>query len=196
MLKAQSAREVRDSAAKFDLLAALAVRFAQFGKFERAYEIALENPDDQLRARALTEIVGVYAIQGNFALAQQAANAIEDDAARVFALISMANAGIKQNNVENSARLLEEAHSLIEEIGQLSFRSQALNKIAESYLALKDNLKAHQILHESLTTAAGILDHSQQSIVLANLAETFEKLNIDYDKADFEIMHLIVRKNL
>lgn len=196
VLKSQPDRAIRDSKSRFNLFATIAIRFAQFGKPERGLEIALENPDEEPRYSALTNIAAISAADGKDELTRQAANAIEDYASRVFAFIAISDSEVKKGDAERSARFLEEAHGLSEEVVQLTLRSQALNDIAERYAKRGDEEKSAALLLESLQIIQMIVDQSHQAGALVALAETYEKLNLKPDEKEFEILNLIVRKRL
>ena len=194
VLKSQPEKLIRDSAARFNLFATVAIRFADFGKPERGLEIALENPDDEARYTALNNIAAIAAANNREDIARQAANSIEDFAGRVFALVAISRA--ETNDAEKSLQYLHEAAGLSEEIERLSLRAQALNEIAERYAELGDKAKASALLHQSLQTAQSIVDQSLQSAALVNLSEVYEKLDLELSEKDFEILSLIVRKRI
>ncbi|HZH34358.1 MAG TPA: hypothetical protein VEX64_05920, partial [Pyrinomonadaceae bacterium] len=157
-LKSQPEREIRDSKARFNLFATIAVRLAQFGRFERAIEIAVENPVEESRNAALVQIAAICAANQKEELARQAANAIEVLAARQNALIGISDGEIKNGEAEKSLQTLEEAHSLTEEVGQFSLRSEALNQIAVRFVERGEREKAGAVLHENLRVIQTILD--------------------------------------
>ena len=196
VLKSQPEKLIRDSAARFNLFAAIAIRFADFGKPERALEIALENPDDEARSAALSSIAAVAAANDRDDTARQAANSIEDFAGRVFALVAISRAEAKTRDAEQSLQYLREAAGLSEEIGRLPLRVKALNEIAECFAESGDKQKAAAHLHQSLQTAQAIVDQSLQSAALVNLAETYDKLDVELDEKELEILSLIVRKRM
>lgn len=196
VLKSQPDRAIRDSKSRFQLFATIAIQLAQIGKSERGLEIALENPVEASRNTALTNIAAICAAQNNETLAHQAANSIEDFASRIFAYLAMSDAEKQNGSDEKSLQILNEAHSLSEEVEQMSVRSQALNEIAVRFAETEDAEKASAVLHESLKTAQTILDQSHQSNALVNLAETYEKLNLELTEQERGTLHLIVRKRL
>lgn len=196
LLKSQPERQIRDSAARFNLFATIAIRFADFGKSERGLEIALENADEKSRAAALHNIAAISAAAGREDLARQAANVIEDYASRVFALLAISQAEAKRNDAEKSLQYLEEAHGLSEEIQQLTLRVQVLNQIARLFAKSGKQETAIKILFQSLQIAQTIVDQSAQSDALANLAETFENLDLEIGEKEFDVLRLIVRKRL
>ncbi len=194
VLKSQPEKLIRDSAARFNLFATVAIRFADFGKPERGLEIALENPEDEARHTALSSIAAIAAANGREDIARQAANSIEDFAGRVFALIAISRS--EAGDAEKSLQYLHEASGLSEEIGQLSLRVQALNEVAERYAELGDREKCAALLHQSLQTAQTIVDQSLQSTALVNLAQIYEKLDLGLGDKELEILGLIVRKRM
>jgi tetratricopeptide (TPR) repeat protein len=196
VLKSQPERQIRDSKARFDLWATIAVRLAQYGKPERGLEIALENPDEEPRDIALKHIAAICAAQNKNELARQTISAVENFSARVFALVEISDAETKKGDAMKALQFLNEAHGLSEEIEQLAVRSNALNQIAERFAAQGENAAAVQILRESLEIIEAIRDYSHQSNALLNLAETYDKLNIELSDDDRRILKSIVRRRL
>lgn len=196
VLKSQPDRLVRDSKSRFNLFATIAIRFARLGKLERGLEIAQANPDETARLTALTNIAAIAAANNKDELVHQAVHAIEDFTQRVYAFIAVSDAEAKKGDAEKSQQFLTEAHSLSEEIEQLTLRLQVLNEIAERF-GEQDNIeKAAIILHENLQNARQIVDQSDQSAALVNLAQTYEKLQLTPDRSDQEVLSSIVRKRL
>jgi tetratricopeptide (TPR) repeat protein len=196
VLKSQPEREIRDSRARFNLMATIAVRLAQFGKPERAIETALENPIDEMRSQALGQIAAVCAANGNDELAGQAVNSIHDLAARAAALVLVSDGEIKNGETEKSLQTLAEAHSLVEEVEQLPARVGVLNDIAVRFIERGERERAREVLRENLEVIRIILDETQQAISLANTAEIYEKFDLELADAEREILRMIVRKKL
>jgi tetratricopeptide (TPR) repeat protein len=196
VLKSQPERHIRDSKSRFNLFATIAIRFAQLGKPERGLEIALENPDEEPRHIALTNIAAVCQAQSNWELARQAATSLEQPAPRVYALIGMSDAELQKGNAEIAAELLNEANGLTEEVNQLPLRSQVLNELAIRYANRDDKAKSAELLHQSLLTVQQIVDQSHQSAALAGIAETYDKTGLQITEAEQDILSTIIRKRL
>jgi tetratricopeptide (TPR) repeat protein len=196
ILKSQPDREIRDSRARFNLMATIAARLAQFGKPERAIETALENPIDEMRNSALGQISAVCAAGGKDDLAAQAVNSIEDLAARASALVSVSDGEIKNGAAEKSLQTLAEAHSLAEEVEQLPARVAVLNDIAVRFIERGERERAREVLHENLEVIRTVLDETQQAISLANTAEIYEKFDLEFTEAEREVLRMIIRKKL
>ncbi|MDQ4122799.1 MAG: hypothetical protein M3209_15280 [Acidobacteriota bacterium] len=196
VLKSQPDREIRDSRARFNLMATIAVRLAQFGKPERAIEIALENPIDEMRNSALGQIAAVCAAGSKDELAAQAVNSIGDLAPRAAALVLVSDGEIKNGDAEKSLQTLAEAHSLVEEVEQLPARVTVLNDIAVRCVERGERERAREVLRENLEIIRIILDETQQAISLANTAEIYEKFNLELTDAETGILRMIVRKKL
>lgn len=192
ILKSQHERETRDGKARYALFANIAVQFAGFEKAERGIEIAQEIADENQAMSALGQIAKILTIQKNDELARTALNAIPDDAHRMFALISLSDAAVANDEHENAAGFLNEADALAEEVPQLASRSAAYNAIADRFLNLEDLPKAREIAHKNLGVIATIKDESSQVSSLAELAGSFEKAGFAPDEADAEIIRAIL----
>ena len=112
ILKSQTEKETRDSRARFQLFATIAVLFAKFEKSERALEIAqgIENENEQ--QSAFSQIGQVFVLQGKEDLARQAVRAIYDDAQKLFALIGLSDAEDKRNEREKSTQFFERGNAV------------------------------------------------------------------------------------
>lgn len=196
VLKSQREREIRDSRARYNLMASNAVRLAQFGRFERAIEAALENPIDEMRHSALGQIAAVCAAHGKNELAAQAVNSILDLAARASALILVSDGEIKAGETEKSLQTLREAHSLAEEVEQLPARAQVLNEIAVRCVERGDRERARELLTESLDISRSIVDETAQAVSLTNTAEIYNRFELEISEAESNVLQMIIRKKL
>lgn len=196
ILKSQRDTETRNSKAKFNLFGLIAIRFAEYGKLERAIEIANENPYDEIRSNTLTQVAIICETKGNDDLAHQAINDINDESEKTLAMIALSDVRRKNEQSDEALRLLNEAYFHIGSIQQFSMKSLTLNRLAERFNLLGDSNKARQICSESLQVIYGILDESHCTTALAGLAETFESLKFELNEADKEILRTMIRKRL
>ncbi|MEK7724284.1 MAG: hypothetical protein AAB336_08065, partial [Acidobacteriota bacterium] len=172
----------------------MAVRFAEYGKLERAIEIANENRYDEIRSNVLTQIAIICETKGNDDLAHQAIKDIEDNSEKSFAMIALSDVHRKNEQPEEALKLLNEAYVTIGTIQQLSMKSGLLNRFAERFNLLDNSSKARQICSENLQVIYGILDESHRVSAMAGLADTFELLKFELNDADKEILRTLIRK--
>lgn len=196
ILKSQPEREIRDSRARFNLMTTVSVRLAQLGKPERAIELALENPIEDMRSTALGQIAAICAASGKTELVAQAVNSIEDLSARATALIGVSDGEIKLGETEKSLQTLSEAYLLAEEVEQLPARVSVLNEIAVRFIERGERERAREVLGENLEIIRIILDETQQAVSLSNTAEIYDRFSLELTEAEREILRLIVRKKL
>jgi len=194
-LKSQTDRDIRDSRARFSVFSAIAVRYALFGKPEHAVDIALENPLEEERFSALSQIARICALKDNDELAHQALNSIEDDSSRMFALIAVSDAKNKAGKKEEALKYLNEAENLSDSVPQLPSRSQAFNELARRFFDNGETEKTRQILTENLRTIARILDESHQAVALAHLSAIYERFDFQPNDEEREILQTMVRKS-
>lgn len=194
ILKSQPDREVRDSKARYDLYASIAVLFARFGKFERALEIAAENRFDSARFHALAQIAATQAGKGNDDAAHQALNLIDDDAARLFALIGLSDVKNGAEKKDEALNYLEEARNFASGVPQLTARSSALNQLTEKFHALGKTGAARETAAENLQTISQIRDDSAKAVSLLNLADVYKSLNFEVNEAERKTLQTMLRK--
>jgi len=112
ILKSQRDQEIRDSRARYNLWATIAVEFARIEKADRAVEIAQEIIDETAQTSALKQIAQVCALQNKDGLARQAVGAIGDDAQKMFALVGISDACNKSGKTDEALSVLREAETL------------------------------------------------------------------------------------
>ena len=186
LLMAQRTNEIRDSRARYDLLASTAIDLATYGRAERAIAAAQEIDEETTRNRALQGIAATCVSLENDAAATQALRAIDDDAAKILALLGMSDAYKQRENNEKALELLNEAHQLSEEMPQLPARSSALNELAARFGGLGDNEKARAAMLENLQIIERVLDNSIKATALAAASDIYAGLELapgDEEKA-------------
>ncbi|MFT3744854.1 MAG: tetratricopeptide repeat protein [Pyrinomonadaceae bacterium] len=179
IVKSQREIETRDSRSRNALITTIAAQFAGFGKSERGVEIALENTDIEQQMSALAQISQILTVQKEDALARETVNLIEEDANRMFALVSMADGKRKAEDDAGAVAVLDEAATLSETVHQLSARSEVLNEIADRYASLSEPEKARSTSIENLSIISQIRDESSQAVALANLAAVYAAAAIE-----------------
>lgn len=194
ILKSQRDIETRNSKAKFNLLGVIAIRFTNFGKFERAIEIALENPYDEIRNNSLAQISQICILEDKDELAHQAIEAIDDDAEKTFALMALSDVRRRKEQPEEALNQMNEAYHHVGTIQQLSMKTLVLNRLARRFQILKQDETARNLCTESLHVLSGILDESHRVSALANLADTFQALKFELNETEKGILRTMVRK--
>ncbi|MDQ6786888.1 MAG: hypothetical protein M3033_08785 [Acidobacteriota bacterium] len=193
ILKSQRDAEIRDSRARFGLLAAIAVQFAGFEKAERAIEIAQSIADEGEQVSALSQIAQICTTQGKDDVARQAINAVTEDAQRMFALIGVSDAKKRQGKTVEAIEILNEAAHLAETVPQLSSRSTAFNELAKRFAEYNEPEKARQISRENLETIAQIRDESTRAVALAQLSDIYEQANFTLTEEDKKILQTMIQ---
>lgn len=196
ILKSQTERETRDSRARYQLFATIAVLFAKFDMAERAMEIAQENEDEEAQTSAFSQIAQAFIMQGKDDLAKQAIQAILEDAQRVSALIGLSDTEKRQNKKDKAIEYLNEAAQLAETIPQFPARSTVYNEIAGRFQEFGEIEKAREILTENLETITQIRDQSSRAVALANLSNFYAKNEISLNEREIEILKNLVRQSL
>lgn len=194
ILKSQADNEIRDSKARFELFAVIAIRFAVFGKYERALEIADENQNPNARLSALSQIAQVAVLNGNDDFANQALKLVNDDADRVMFLISLSDVKKNLNQNEDALHYLDESYLLCETIPQLTMRVSAFNEIIVRFCELGKAEKGREICTENLQTIVKILDESQKVSGLASLHGIFEDYHFELNAKEKQFLQTLVRQ--
>jgi tetratricopeptide (TPR) repeat protein len=194
ILKSQREMETRDSRARNALMTSIAVQFAGFGKTERGIEVAQQNLDPDEQMNGFAQIAQILAIQKEDDLARQTLNLIPEDANRVFALISMADAKEKLEDKDAALALFNEAASLAETVPQLASRSSVLNELAMRFALHGDLEKARQLSIENLAVILSIRDESTQAVTLASLSGVYERAGIEPGEKEFKSVEQLLRR--
>lgn len=194
ILKSQRSGEIRDSRARFNLWAAIAVEFARFGKNERALETVQEIPDETNPPAALQQIVRVVAARGETDAARQAVNIFADEGQKLFAFLNISDAKMQANQPDEALNYLREAAMLAENVEQLGVRSTAYNELARRLYDHDDSEKMRELQLENLEMIFSIRDESDRVAALAEMADFYKSKNIELTAAEREMMAKIIGK--
>ena len=194
IIRSQRDIETRDSRARNGLITNIAVQFAGFGKTERGIEIAQKNQDPDEQSSAFSQMAQILTVQKEDELARQTLNMIPDDANRLFALISVADAKEKKGETDAAVTFLNEAATLAETVPQLAPRSSALNEIAARFADHGQSERARELLIESLSVIAEIRDESSQAAALAELSTVYSRTGIEFGDSERSITSGLLRK--
>ncbi len=194
ILKSQRDIETRDSRARNALMTSIATQFAGFGKTDRAIEIALGNQDPDEQMSALSQIVQILTLQKEDELARQTLNMIPDNASRLFALISMADAKEKLGEIDAAIALLNEAATFADDVPQLAPRSSALNELATRFAEHAKRERSRELLLEGLDVISEIRDESSQAAALAALAGVYDSAGLEIEEAEISKINSLLRR--
>lgn len=194
IVKSQRDREIRDSRARFALLASIAVQFAGIDKPERAIEIAQGIDDETEQTSALAQIARVCTTLKKDQIARLAINAIGEDAQRMFALIGIADEKNKQEETTGALEILNEAAHLAETVPQLSARSQALCELATRFKDYGKTEKARAVSHENLETIAQIRDEATRAVALAQLHDVYQAANFELTEVEKTTLQGLIKR--
>ncbi|MEO8574531.1 MAG: tetratricopeptide repeat protein [Pyrinomonadaceae bacterium] len=191
ILESQHERETRDSKNRFRLFTQIAAQFAGFEKGERAIEIAETINDEGERVAALSQIAAILTIRKEDEQARHAFRAVTGDGDRVFALIGMSDAKVRNDELDSAIDLLKEAAALTETVPQLTFRASGYNEIGRRLLALGEGSQAKDNFRNSLDTITQIRDGSSQVISVAALAQITAETEFSLDESYRPVMQTL-----
>ena len=194
ILKSQHDREVRNSKEKFSTANSIAVQLASCGNYERAIEVALENPADDERFSALTRIAHICATQNNDDLARRAISEITEEGKRLEALIAMSDVEQKNGKSAESLDILHEVYSQIENVGQWSLRIPMLNELAVRFYKAGETETTRKIIRENIKNVSKIFDESLKSKALASMHTVYEKLEIEPNQEEKNDLLALLRQ--
>ncbi len=194
ILKSQTDKEVRNSQAKFELLATIAIRFAILDKLESAIQFACEVNDEDLRNFALGKISEICLSKDKTELSRQSFNLISSESEKTFTLINSFDGLEKAEKLEEASKYLNEAKLLAETIPQLSIKIDALQMLSRSFFKFENIQISRELATESLENVSLILDESQKAISLVNLANLFDELSFELNHVEKDILASMIRK--
>ena len=194
ILKSQRETETRDSRAKFDLFGAIATHFANMDEVEKAIEIALENPYQEIRCSTLAQISQLALLDKYEEHALQAVAVIDDETEKTAAMMNLSDVFRRIKEDAKALKQLEQAYAKIDNVRQLTIKSLILNRLAGRFNAFGESEKARNICTESLQIVSKILDRTNQVSSLAKLADTFSSLKFELNDAEKEVLRFIVQK--
>ncbi|MEP7148140.1 MAG: tetratricopeptide repeat protein [Acidobacteriota bacterium] len=191
ILDSQHERETRDSRGRFRLFTQIAAQFAGFERAERAIEIAEKIKDETERISALSQVAGILTIRKEDEQARHAFRAIEGDGDRVFALIGMSDAKMRNEDREGAIAFLNEAAELAEDIPQITFRASAYTEIGKRIAAYGETEKARQVFEKVIDLVAAIKDESARVTSLVSLSEVTAAAGVNMSKSSGKMLALL-----
>lgn len=194
ILKSQKETETRNSKAKFDLFGAIAVNLANAKEFEKAIDIALENPYQEIRNITLSQIAQICVLKEQEQFAKQAIDAIDDETEKTAATMNLSDVYRRLEKTDEALKQLNEAHFNIDNVQQLSIKSLILNRLAGRYNIFGETEKARGLCTDSLQIVSKILDETTRVSALAKLADTVETLEFKLNDSEKEILRFIIQK--
>jgi hypothetical protein len=175
------------------VLATVAVRYAAYGKTERAVQIANENPFEVSRFQALIEIAKVCAHAGNDEVLESVVGEIPAPLEKVMAIVGAAFIKLENGAREIASKDLEQAHAIAPDIEQVSARCELLGEIALGFSLAGAQTRARDVAHEALRIVSSIRDEPEKVNALANLSSVFSRAGIEVDDEDrAELKKLVV----
>jgi tetratricopeptide (TPR) repeat protein len=195
IISSQSDKEVRNSKARFELIAAISSRFAAFGLAEKAIEIADGLRDETSRNSALAQISQICVAQEKQELSKQSLLLIADESEKSAALVGSFDILEKAEKRDSALKYLNLALDQAEAIPQLSVKIDTFQAIARRYFAVGNASKARELATESLENINKILDESQKAISMANLSELFKDLSFELNETELNLLRLAVEKS-
>jgi tetratricopeptide (TPR) repeat protein len=194
IIRSQRDIETRDSRAKNQIWASIAVEFAVLGLTDRAIEIAQENADPREQTSALSRIAQVLELNGDATRGREALDAIEEDADRVFALISLADLKENSGAREDSIAFLKEAASQSDSIAQPSGRASALTLMIERFASAGETERATLLGREALGVIGDIKDETSQAVALASLAQVYDDRKLEVGTEEMTVVGEMLRR--
>lgn len=193
ILKSRKNTGIGDSAA-IDVFGQIVVLFAAFDKPERAIEIALENPVAAKLGGAFERIARICVTNENDAAARRALNFIDEDSARVSALIACADLKDESEKKDEALRLLNEAEKLCANESPSAISLSVLRELAIRLNNRGETGKMRAALLAHLRSIHVILDKSSRAAALAELAEVYDSLGYRLNETERDVLRTILRK--
>jgi len=196
IIRSEGEREIRDSKARYQVFGQIAIQFAAVGKFERAMEIAQQNPDPVLVRNALVNIAQVCVLRNEDELARQALAALDSESERVWGLLSASDAKNSVDRKEEAAALLDEASEQLDTVPQLIIRAEIGTEIAKRYQFYGQSEKSRSAASQCLATIQEILGGGNRAIALCELSDLYEKHGFEESAEDKQVLENIIRQSL
>jgi len=195
LAKSQRDNEIRDSRAANTLMGLIASQFAQFGKPERAIEIAQTNRDEAERVNTLARIAQILTLDGNNDSAELAIRAIGDESQRVFALFGIAQANAKLGDNAKAVTVLDQAVDLVADLPQPLTRASVLDSAAAHYRGYGSPEKAAEAARKALDAIIAIRSDSGRASALASLSELYREDGLEFGPAEHEAVAAMIRQS-
>ena len=192
VLRSQADRETRDSLARFKTFTVITAQFAEFGETENAVSAAESINFEGERNASFAQIARILAQQGKEDEAHRTLKLIENAEIRCSALLGIADAFYRAENLPKAVEYVDEAAELTEDadnnLSRLSLSIAAANRYAV-FGALE---KAHRAAAEILGEIAKLRSPVGQSNALADLAQGFRQANLELDETEKKLLRTIL----
>jgi tetratricopeptide (TPR) repeat protein len=175
-----------------NLLANMAIRYADLDRYEKAINAAKAIDSDEVRRVALMEIAMFYArLKGELETARQTANEIEDLYARSLCRLHLSVELAALSEDEEAFKLLEESRSLAQQIGHNYHKALAFAEISERYRARELYDVANDLLFQSLNLSPEISDKYEVALLLTQLSTKYGSANKEIGEKEREVLRHI-----
>ena len=175
-----------------NLLANMAVRYADLDQYEKAINAAKAIDSDEVRRAALTEMAMFYARKGELETMRQTASEIEDVYARSLCYLHLSVELSALSQDEEAFNLLEESKSLAQQIEHGYHKAVAFAEISERYRARELNDVADDLLFQSLSLAPKINDRYEVALLLTQLSARYEGAGKEIGEKEKEIIEDVI----
>lgn len=196
ILRSEGDKEIRNSKARYQVFRDIAIEFARVGKFERAMEIAQQNPDPALMRNALVNISQISVLRGEDELARQALAALGSEVDKVWGLLSASDAKESTGAREDAVALLDEASEESESIPQQIVKAEIRTEIAKRYQHYGLGDRAREAAAQCLAAVPEIMGDSNRAIALCDLSNLYDKYDYEVTGEDREVLEHVIRQSL
>ena len=187
---------MRDTAARVNLWAAVAVEFARFEKTERAIEIAQEIPEENAAHRPRCPASRKSASRAAKMIWRNSQSAELTTIRRKLSPCSRSpTRQIRRANLPTRSFFSTNQPPFADTVDRLTARAKAFDQLARRYHAFEDREKMHAMFYESLTTILKIRDGSDRAAALARMSEFYEANHLDLTDTERETMLKIIAKS-
>lgn len=174
ILRSQKDIETRDSRARNQLMTAIAVQFAGFGKTEKAIEAAETNADPEETLAAIPQIAAILVTQNEDELARQTVDVVDEPTAKLAGLIAISDSAHLRGDDEKAVTWLGDAICMIDDVPQIAAQSDTLAAISKRFYDLGREDQARQTAVRSLIITNRIKDETRQVASLCKLTDLYD----------------------
>lgn len=178
----------RDETQHNNLLALLAVRYADFGHADHALKTAqsIGVPDEKFQTMAAVAVS--HAQSGNYDQALASARGIDEESYRANALLRISRAMITADAKERGIELLSETAASSRKLSRASDRVHILTEAAAAYTDAGQTEHIAPLIHQALLDTKSVIGEYRKTSALLSISDACEKTEYALDEEAQEIL--------
>jgi tetratricopeptide (TPR) repeat protein len=171
-----------------NLLALLAMRYADFGEAEQAIKAAGSIGAQDEKFQALTAVATRQAQSGKYNEALASARGIDEESHRASALLGISRAMIAADAKQQGVEVLSETVAASRKLARVSDRVHILTEAAVAYAEAGQQEQVAQLIQQALLDTKAVAGEYQKTSALLSISDACDNVSYELSAEDTEIL--------